>query len=407
VTARPPRDPGEGAPQARYPGDGTWGWALGVAGLVGLGASALGDPGAARAAAAQDWPPFALVTGLLLVGLVADQDGLFARAGAALGRAGSHALVLYGGAVVLVAAVTAVLNLDTSVAFLTPVLVYAGRRTRRAEGALLYGCVLLSNAASLLLPGSNLTNLIVLGHLHLSGARLVGHLAPAWAVSVLCTAGVVAWGERAGLRARRAGPAPAPRPEHRPGAPRPAGSGPALLGTAAVAAVTALVLVLGDPALPVAAVGAVAAGARLAARRLTGRRVLGVLGAPVLAGLFGVAVSLGTLGRAWSGPSRALAHLGTWGGAALGALAGVAVNNLPAASLLAARPPARPLALLVGLDIGPNLFVTGSLAWFLWQRAALSAGVRPSLGRATRLGLVSAPVAMAAALATLALSGAH
>ena len=410
MTARAPReaDTGDLQSPARYPGDGTWGWVLAVAGLVGLGASALGDGTAARAAAVQDWPPFALVTGLLLVGLVADQDGLFATAGAALGRAGSRPLVLYGGGVALVAAVTAVLNLDTSVAFLTPVLVYAARRTGRGEGALLYGCVLLSNAASLLLPGSNLTNLIVLGHLHLSGARLAGHLAPAWAVSVLCTAVVVAWGERAGLRAGVAIPAPAPSLAHLRGDRTPSPrSRPPLLGTAAVAAVAVLVLVLRDPAPAVAAVGVVAVGARLAARRLAGGRVLRVVGAPVLVGLFGVAVSLGTLGRAWSGPAWALAHLDMWGSAALGALAGVAVNNLPAASLLAARPPGRPLALLVGLDIGPNLFVTGSLAWFLWQRAALSAGVTPSLVRATRLGLVAAPLAMAGALGALALSGAR
>jgi arsenical pump membrane protein len=46
------------------------------------------------------------------------------------------------------------------------------------------------------------------------------------------------------------------------------------------------------------------------------------------------------------------------------------VNNLPAASLLAARTPPHPFALLVGLNLGPNLFVTGSLAWILWLRAA-------------------------------------
>ena len=206
----PPPDEADGgdAPEAtRLPGAEPWGWVLAAIGALGLVASAAGDGHAAAAAAAQDWPPFVLVTGLLLVGLVADQDGVFARAGAALGRAGSGALVLYGGAVVLVATVTAVLNLDTSVAFLTPVLVYAARRAGRGDGALLYGCVLLSNAASLLLPGSNLTNLIVLGPLHLSGARLVGHLALPWIVAVVLTAAVVAWGERAGLRG--APPAPA------------------------------------------------------------------------------------------------------------------------------------------------------------------------------------------------------
>ena len=41
------------------------------------------------------------------------------------------------------------------------------------------------------------------------------------------------------------------------------------------------------------------------------------------------------------------------------ALATVVLNNLPAASLLAARAPSHPFSLLVGLNLGPNLCVTG------------------------------------------------
>ncbi len=51
------------------------------------------------------------------------------------------------------------------------------RRSRGGgEAALLYGCLLLSNAGSLLLPGSNLTNLIVLGHLHLTGGQFLARM---------------------------------------------------------------------------------------------------------------------------------------------------------------------------------------------------------------------------------------
>ena len=83
------------------------------------------------------------------------------------------------------------------------------------------------------------------------------------------------------------------------------------------------------------------------------------------------------------------------------------MNNLPAASLLAARTPPHPLALLVGLNVGPNLFVTGSLSWILWYRSACAAGRRPSVGRVTVLGLASAPLAMAAAVGVLVASGAR
>jgi arsenical pump membrane protein len=177
------------------------------------------------------------------------------------------------------------------------------------------------------------------------------------------------------------------------------------LGTPAVLAVTVLVLVLRNPALPVAGVGLVVVTARLAARREALDHVIEVLGVPVLIGLFGIAVALGTLGRSWSGPATLLSHLDPVGTAAVAAAAAVVVNNLPAAALLASRVPPHPYALLVGLDIGPNLFVTGSLAWILWWRTAKSVGSAPPVRRAVALGLVSVPLSMAAALALLAVTG--
>ncbi len=132
-----------------------------------------------------------------------------------------------------------------------------------------------------------------------------------------------------------------------------------------------------------------------------------MLGAPVLVGLFGVAVALGTLGRVWSGPADLLAHLDRGGTAAVAGVFSILVNNLPASSLLAARHPGHPFSLLVGLNLGPNLFVTGSLAWILWLRAAHATGSRPSIGKACGLGVIAVPLSMAAALATLTLSGLH
>ena len=89
----------------------------------------------------------------------------------------------------------------------------------------------------------------------------------------------------------------------------------------------------------------------------------------------------------------------------MGGLASLLVNNLPAASLLAARTPPHPFALLVGLNVGPNLFVTGSLAWVLWLKAARATGGRPSVRRAALLGLASAPLAAAAAVGLLLWTG--
>ena len=401
-------------------------WLLLVVGLSGATAAVAARAAAARAAAAQDRSPFVLVAGLLLIGLVADDDGLFAAAGHRLARISRGGRTLFLGAALLTGLVTAVLNLDTSVAFLTPVFVYTARKRGGGEPALLYGCLLMSNAGSLLLPGSNLTNLIVLGHLHLTGG---GFLARMWLPSALAlavTAVAVAVAERRSL-AITVGPGTRPREtepgrnasgETEPGRNEPgeteagergAGDESARftpgVGLAAVLAAAVLVLALRSAAVPVAAVGLAATGIHLARGRVTVRAVAGTLGLPVLAGLFGVAVALGTVGRAWPAPAALLAHAGALGTAALAAAASALVNNLPAASLLAARTPSAPFALIVGLNLGPNLCASGSLAWLLWLRAARGAGARPSLARASRIGLVAVPLSMAAALGALALTG--
>jgi arsenical pump membrane protein len=367
-------------------------WALASLGGIVLVFACLLAPTHARAAAAQDWPPFVLVSGLLLVGLVAAEDGVFTAAGHALARVSRHGWVLYAGSTVLVLVVTTLLNLDTSVTFVTPVLIYAARSRGEEEAPLMYGCLLLANAGSLLLPGSNLTNLIVLGHLHLSGTEYLAHIAAAALAAAAVTAVVVALAHRRALRT-----AAAPSPERV----RPVVG----VGLAAVAAVTVIVVAL-HAAVAAIAVALIGVGA-VALRRRAGApgAALGVLELPVLAGLFGLAVALGTLGRSWTGPATLLSHLDAWGTAAFAAAASIVVNNLPAASLLAARRPPHPFALLIGLNVGPNLFATGSLAWVLWLRAARSAGGRPDLRRASLLGLASAPLAIAAALLALGGSG--
>ena len=68
------------------------------------------------------------------------------------------------------AVVTAVLNLDTAVVFLTPIVIHAARQRDCDERPFLYGTLFMANGASLLLPGSNLTNLIVLAHEDFAGA---------------------------------------------------------------------------------------------------------------------------------------------------------------------------------------------------------------------------------------------
>jgi len=249
--------------------------ALLVVGVAAGAVAAVADGSAAVDAARRAWPPFVLVAGLLLVGVVAHDDGLFDAVAArlerrpALRRGRRPEARLLAALLGVVAVTTAVLNLDTSVAFLTPILVLAARRRGAAEEAFLYGAVFMSNAASLLLPGSNLTNLLVLAGSRVSGVAFAARMAPAWAAAVATTAAVVLYRVvRAPGPAPAAGPA-ARREEARGGERRLRLS----LGAAATIGAAGLVVAVPSPAVPVLAVGAGVVGTRLARRRLTARSV--------------------------------------------------------------------------------------------------------------------------------------
>jgi arsenical pump membrane protein len=353
------------------------------------------DPGSARSAAAQVWPAFVLVSGLLCVGVVASEAGLFEAAGARLARLPAGELTRFVCAAGLVGIVSALLNLDTAAAFLTPVLVHMGRKRGSAEAPLLYGSLLLTNAGSLLLPGSNLTNIIVAGHLHLVGATFALRMAPAWLVALVVTGLVVAVAHRKELRTDL--------PERRPqsAAPPSSRTSSAVFAAGVVIAVAVLVVALPNAALPVVAVGLLAVIIQLASKRLDFAKVTEAVDLPLLAGLLGIAIALGTLGRTWDLPARVLEHLGTFATAGFAAVTSIVFNNLPAASLLAARVPPHPYSLLVGLDLGPNLFVTGSLSALLWFRAARQAGAEPSVRHTASLGIIAAPLAIVASVAVM------
>jgi arsenical pump membrane protein len=175
------------------------------------------------------------------------------------------------------------------------------------------------------------------------------------------------------------------------------GDAPALrlgLGMAATLATVTLVLALPNPALPVLAIGLGTAWLRRTRPRVEMR---------MLAPLFALAVALGTLARSWAGPTALLSHLDPWATACVAALTAILVNNLPAAVLLSAHPPPHPRALLLGLNLGPNLAVTGSISAFFWLRAARTAGANPSIRTYSALGLVLVPLTLTAALGALAL----
>jgi Na+/H+ antiporter NhaD/arsenite permease-like protein len=93
--------------------------------MAGLVAAVVASPADAAAAASQDWSPFVLVTRVLLIGQVANDDGQQLTG-----------VALFAGAAVVIGVATATLNLDTTVAFLTPVLVHTARSLGGGEAPL-------------------------------------------------------------------------------------------------------------------------------------------------------------------------------------------------------------------------------------------------------------------------------
>ncbi|MHB8378487.1 MAG: SLC13 family permease [Acidimicrobiales bacterium] len=329
------------------------------------------------------WSPFVLVAGLLLIGHVASGEGLFRLVGAWCARVPGKGVSLFLVTMIAVALVTAVLNLDTSVVFMTPVALYAARTKGTDEKAFVYGTIFMSNSASLLLLGSNLTNLLVFARKPTLGSTFARHMMVPWIVAVAVTiAVVVAWRWR-----------PLRQEARTPETSRTS----IVFGPGAIAVLFAVLAMLSlrSPAIWVFLVGVVTELYEIAVKkRSVLRDVLSVTNPWTLSLLFGVAVAVGWFARFSTLTTNLLRHANVAATIATSAIASLVVNNLPAASLFAAHRVAHPYALLLGLDLAPNVVVTGALSSLLWLRIARRNDVRPSILTFSVVGSVVAVVAI-------------
>jgi arsenical pump membrane protein len=352
-------------------------------------------------------PTVGFLAALLVLAEGCRREGLFDALGALLARraAGSQRRLL---ALVFAAAtpVTIVLGLDATVVLLTPVVLITAARLRAASRAPAYACVHLANSASLLLPVSNLTNLLAFRAAGVSFARfgLLMLLPTAWAVAV-------DW-----FALRRLTPEDAtgelPDTPDTPEAPEPSVSRFAL-------GVLALTLIgfVASSAIAVAPLWIAVGGAvliTLPALRQPAQTGHGlVLAAQPGFLLFVFALSV-IVAAAGDHGLRSVIHDVLPDGhglaallldAALAAVLANLVNNLPATLLLlpvaSVHGVGPVLAVLVGVGIGPNLTEVGSLATLLWRRVLAGAGVELSRREFIALGAVTVPPSLAGATALL------
>ncbi|MCW1099504.1 SLC13 family permease [Streptomyces sp. RS2] len=382
-------------------------------------------------------PVVAFLALVLMLAYLCAKGGLFEAVGAAVARrCGGSPRRLLAGVFGVACAVTAVLSLDATAVLLTPVVLATASRAGARARPHVYATAHLANSASLLLPVSNLTNLLAFTASGLTFTRFAALMALPWLAAIAVEYAVFRRFFRADLAEpvsaapARAGVVPVASGPARPAAAKAPdggpGDGPGAAPAPAVPRFTVVVVALTlagfavaspagvDPAW--AALGGVLVlGVRALARRhVTPREMVGAA-APLFC-LFVLALGIVVQGVVAGAPATGLGRL-LPDGDSLPALLGVAavaavlanlVNNLPAvlALLPLAAPggPAQVLAVLIGVNLGPNLTYVGSLATLLWRRILHRHGIEVELGRFTVLGLLTVPATVAAS--TVALWGA-
>ncbi len=355
---------------------------------------------------------YLFLIGMMALAEVARGEGLFDwLASHAVRRSGGSAsklfALIYGVGIV----VTAFLSNDATAVVLTPA-VYAAAKAAKAEPLpYLFICALIANAASFVLPISNPANLVVFAaHMPPLGQWLLRFGLPS-VLSIAVTFAVLRVTQRARLRE----PIEADvATKSLSASGKVAGLGIVATGIALIVAST-LDLQLG---LPTFVAGLATVIVVLAIKREGPWDTIKDISwavIPLVAGLFVLVEALETTGvlEALAATlKQAAARSDVVAGAASGALVAFGanlVNNLPAGLLAGAAvqtahvPDKVAGAILVGVDLGPNLSVTGSLATILWLTAIRREGEDVSFWTFLKLGLVAMPPALAAALAALLL----
>ena len=386
-------------------------WA--ITGALVLLLAGLIAPGAAWTAVGRGLDVYLFLIGMMLLSETAREHGLFdwIAATAAIHARGSSPrlfLLIYAAGIVT----TTFLSNDATAVVLTPAVYAAARKARAEPMPLLFACALIANAASFMLPISNPANIVLYGGTMPPLGEWLGSFALPSVASIVVTFLALRWIERrqiAGTCATDIARMPLS-----------AGGRAALAGIVGTAGllliVSAFDIALG---LPTALAGiattlgvcALVRGSPLVPVRSVSWSVL-----PLVAGLFvlvealtltGVTGQIAALLRTVSAdPARGAAIAGT-----VLAFGSNAMNNLPAGLLASmavaqAQPPRIVTdALLIGVDLGPNLSITGSLATILWLQAIRREGEDVGFRQFLKVGAVTMVPALIAALGTRLMLG--
>ncbi len=376
-------------------------WAVAAAGAVLMVLTGALSVGQARSSLGALGPTVGFLAALLVLADGCRRAGVFDAIGAwmAIGSRGMPRRLL--AMVFLAAAITtSVLSLDATIVLLTPIVFTTAARLRSNPRPHVYACTHLANSASLLLPVSNLTNLLAFRASGLSFTRFARLMVLPW-----CLALAVEW---IVLSRSFAGELERPRRAASEKLQHPEVSTYALVVLVLTLAGFGLSSVIGVAPVWFAATGAVAMTLR---ERPSPRELISAAEPSFLVFVLGLGIVVDAAGRhGLSSVVQALIPHGT-GLADLLAIAFVSAvvanlaNNLPATLIIlpvaAAVGPGAVLAMLIGVNVGPNLTYVGSLATLLWRRIVHAHDHETDIAEFTRLGLLTVPSALLASTAGL------
>jgi arsenical pump membrane protein len=340
-------------------------------------------------------PTVGFLAAILVFGHLCADAGVFDYLGTVAARASrGNPQRLLGIVVVLAATVTAVLTLDATVVLLTPVVLATVARLSVQPRPHAYACTRLANSGSLLLPVSNLTNLLAFGASGLGFGRFAALMLVPWLLACALEWLGLRWFFRRDLLDEA-------HPDVEPPHPMPRYA----LGVLVITVAGFVITSSGDVSPAWAALGGciLLLAPRARRRDVDVRKLFDEASPGFCIFVLALAVIVDAVTR--HGLGSALRHL-VPSGAGIAALLGTAflaavianvVNNLPATLALiplVAGQPALVLAVLIGVNVGPNATFGGSLATLLWRRL-LPAGMRPRAGEFHLLGLLTVPVIIA------------
>ena len=391
-------------------------WA--VLGAVALVVSGLLPVSDALRGVARGSDVYLFLAGMMLLSEVGRREGLFDWiAAATVNRANGSPTRLFLLVFVVGTVVTAFLSNDATAVVLTPA-VYAVSKKAKADALpFFFICAFVANAASFLLPISNPANLVLYGNHMPPLATWVRSFALPSVLSIVATYGVLRLVEGSRLRE------PCARNVEQPQLSAAGWTALAGIGFTAIALLVASTLGV-QLGLPTCIMGTLTAIVVLARKRSSPLPLLRGISWSVLvlvAGLFVLVAALDrtglttTLASLLQSAAQQSASLAAAGAGVVVALASNLTNNLPAgliassalarAQLHAHEPQKIADAVLIGLDLGPNLSITGSLATILWLAAIRQEGEDVGFWRFLKVGALVMPPALILAIGARLLIG--